>query len=539
VLLCVAAAESVVLLLHYGSGLTFYQDEWDVILHRRGLGLGSFLTPDNEHIFVIPSAIYKLLLATFGMTSTMPFRVVATMLLVATAVLLFAFLRSRVGDWLAPFAAVLVLFLGPAWQTLLLPVEMARVGSTAAGIGMLLALRRRDRAGDLWACGLATVSVLFFSLGVSFVLAAAVDVAQRRSEWRRRIFIPAIPLAVYALWYVSYGHAATSNVSLHNIVHSPIYLLNALAAGFQSLFGLIPGDVLQLAHPTWGWAILAAVVVAIAMRLLRGGRVGDQLWPVVVAAASALLLAGIAYVPGREATESRFQYTAVIFSLLVLAELLAGVRPSRVVLWGAAAVSGLALAANLSTLSLGRDYMREQSDLTRADLGALEIASHTVANDFVLAPDISGTRFLNAVDAGPYLSAVRAFGSPADSQAELAAAASTDRAWADTVLARALPVSLTPSSDARAQGRCANARPDFELRPGTSTVIRLRRGPSATVRLGRFALPSHPVVAGTLDGGRGGVLSIPADTSVRPWHLAVRAGAPATVCSAGQRLSHR
>ena len=254
VLLVIGVVESIVVLLNFGSGLSFFQDEWDFLLHRGGFNPASFLAPDNEHISVIPAAIYKTLLAWFGMASSAPYRVVAAVLLATVGILVFAFLRDRVGDWLALFAAILVLFLGPAWQTMLLPVEMARVGSLAAGIGMLLVLRRRGAKADRLACGLLTVSVLFFSLGVSFIAAAAVDVA-RRPDRRRRAFVPAIPLAIYVLWYLGYGDTAGNHLTLHNVVTAPIYLLNGVAASFQSLLGLLPSGALQADHPTWGWAI--------------------------------------------------------------------------------------------------------------------------------------------------------------------------------------------------------------------------------------------------------------------------------------------
>ena len=137
---------------------------------------------------MLPVAVYKALVGAFGMTSTAPFRVVSTLLLAATAVLLFSFLRRWVGDWLALFGVILMLFLGPGWNDILWPFEMSLVGSLAAGIGMLLALERGDRLGDRVACALLTVAVLCSSLGISFVLATAADLARSGLPWRVRVF---------------------------------------------------------------------------------------------------------------------------------------------------------------------------------------------------------------------------------------------------------------------------------------------------------------------------------------------------------------
>ena len=71
------ASSSGVLLLHWLSRLTFWRDEWGFLLHRRGWSVGTFLDPAVEHLVAIPILIYKLLLATVGMDSPVPFQVVA------------------------------------------------------------------------------------------------------------------------------------------------------------------------------------------------------------------------------------------------------------------------------------------------------------------------------------------------------------------------------------------------------------------------------------------------------------------------------
>ena len=67
------------LLLHYLSRLTFWRDEWEILLHRRGWSVGTFLDPAVEHLIAIPILIYKLLLAVAGMDSPLPFQVVAVL----------------------------------------------------------------------------------------------------------------------------------------------------------------------------------------------------------------------------------------------------------------------------------------------------------------------------------------------------------------------------------------------------------------------------------------------------------------------------
>ena len=139
------------------------------------------------------------------MGSALPYRVVSTALFLLSAALLFVFLRRRVGDWPAVAATAIVLFLGAAWEDLLWSFQMTYFGSMAAGLGALLALERGDRRGEAVACALLVVSVVFGSLGLSFAIGAAVYVLLL-PERRRRLYVFLVPLAVYALWWLGWGH---------------------------------------------------------------------------------------------------------------------------------------------------------------------------------------------------------------------------------------------------------------------------------------------------------------------------------------------
>src|SRR6266540_179774 len=102
-LLCLAGvvACSGAILLILQSDLTFINDDWAFLLYRRGTSAGAFLDPHAEHLVLAPVSIYKLLLASLGMESALPFQVVSTLVFLLSAVLLFVYLRRRVGDWAA------------------------------------------------------------------------------------------------------------------------------------------------------------------------------------------------------------------------------------------------------------------------------------------------------------------------------------------------------------------------------------------------------------------------------------------------------
>ena len=539
-LLCAALAGSAALLLSLSSGLTFFQDTWAFLMQRRGFTAAAFLDPHNEHIVVIPVALEKLLITVFGMTSALPEYILLNVLLAVTAVLLFVYVRRRVGSWPALFAAVLVLFLGPAWQVLLWPFEIALVGSTMTGIGVLLALEREDRTGDVWACLLVLASIAFSSLGLAFAVGAAVDVLQRRrARGLRRLYVPGIPVALYAVWYLTYGHKAESAFSLHNVLHSPVFVVEGLSASVGALSGLstLSGD--PQGRPYLGVLGLAVVTVLIGCSLWRRRGISSRLWPAAASAATFWLLAAFNRSPGREAPASRYMHIGAILILLIAADLLKGVRFGARALAVAGLVVLAAAAINVRELQDGSDYLGEQTVLTRADIGAMEIAGRTIAPSFALTPTLAGTPTLIDVNAAEYFPAEREYGSPAYSPEELAGAAEPGRRQADVILSQALPIStvthLETALGAGAQGCVvvpggsgAGGR-EVRLSPGL-TRIGLAPGAHASFDLRRFAVGEYPVLTEGAPGESVTVLNIPRDRASQPWYLQVEAAQPARVC---------
>ncbi|MEA2455604.1 MAG: hypothetical protein QOI45_1866, partial [Thermoleophilaceae bacterium] len=137
-----------VFLMHQTRGNTLLSDEWRWAVERLDNDVGTFLTPHNDHLSLVPVAIYKVLFATVGIGNYVPYRLLVTAGHLGCVALLFAYASRRVGGWLALLAAALILFLGPGWQNMLWPFQIAWLISIGAGIGALLLLDRDDRAGD-------------------------------------------------------------------------------------------------------------------------------------------------------------------------------------------------------------------------------------------------------------------------------------------------------------------------------------------------------------------------------------------------------
>src|SRR3954469_24763948 len=96
-----AVAASAGLLVYLNHNLGFFLDDWDFLIYRPGWTAHSLLDPHNEHISILPVAIFKALVATVGLASAVPFHAVEIFTYLLSVVLLFAFLRRRVGDWAA------------------------------------------------------------------------------------------------------------------------------------------------------------------------------------------------------------------------------------------------------------------------------------------------------------------------------------------------------------------------------------------------------------------------------------------------------
>jgi hypothetical protein len=541
VLLGLATAASVALLLYLTRDFTFLQDTWEFLMNRRDPSTDALLAPHNEHIVVIPVAIEQVFLRVFGMADATPEYVLLAISLAITAYLLFLYIRRRAGAWPALFAAVVLLFLGPAWEVLLWPFEISFVGSVLFGLAMLLALDREDRGGDLLACLFLALSFCFSSVAIPFAAAAAVDVFQkRRSRGLGRAWVVALPVLLYAIWYLGWGSDAETHVSLRNVLSSPRFVFEAAAVAVGAVVGLGTNPFGGSPDPVWGRAILVALVAVFAYRQVRRPGVAPGFWPVAAAAATNWFLTAFNQVPGRDPTSSRYQYMGGVLVLLLLANLLEGVRFGRQALLALGGLATAAVAVNLVVLTDGRDVLEQQSALTRGDLAAIEIAKRTVDPEFSLNTEVAGTTTLIDVQVGKYLPAVEDYGSPAYTPAELAAAPDYARRQADIVLSQALPLSTSTRLGAYggsdAGENCVKASPDappdseMPISPG-STRIELSPGPRAEFTLRRFATREYPVVTEGAPGDSVTTLHVLRDGAPGyPWFLHVAATQPARVC---------
>jgi hypothetical protein len=526
--------------------VTFFQDTFAFLLDRQPWTPHYFLFPHNEHIVILPVAVTKVLLAIFGMTSNVPEQIAMGATVLGAAALLFVWLRRRLDPWLATIGATLFLFLGAAWPTILWPFENEFTLPVVFGLAGLLFLDREDAKGDAWACAMFVLGTISGSLGVCFIAAAFVEVVLRREDrGRRRAYVFAAPLLVYLAWYAGWGHEAEHHITLHNVLHAPQYVLEGFASSLDSLAGLSTIQANVSGNNDWGRPLVIAAVGLAAFAQWRRPGFSRTFWVVTAAAVSYWLLAAFDFVPGREASAARYVYAGALFTLLMIAELLRPWPFGRKALWIAGAVAVCAIGPNLAQMKEGSSFEKEQSVLTRSDLGALEIARDTVSPTYQLIPvESAGTASLALVQASLWFEAVDKWGSPADTPAQIETEPEGGKEHADLVLAETLPISSAveagglvgspPAGEAcvTLPGGGASAGKQVPLRPGRSTV-EVAAGAPAQIAMRRFATEAFPVAVAGGEGGATTVVEIPKDRATQPWYVHVEGAQATRVCTGG------
>ena len=530
-------------------------DEWTWALYRRGAGAETFLAPHNGHLSLVPLMIYKALFATAGMTHSLPYRVMVVIGHCGCAALLYAYARRRIGPLAALLPTAVLLTLGPAWQVFLWPFQVAWLISLSAGLGVLLALDRGDRRGEIWAALLLALALASSGIGVPIAAGLVVEVIGRRRSW----WVLAVPLALYALWWTVYQD---SNFFRHNVVLAAQFAADAAGGSLAALAGLTEGHL--DAHGTfidagaaldWGRPLLAAGAVLLAWRLVRLGRISVRVLALLAMAVTFWLLSGLQRVGVSSPDASRYLYVGGLLVLLIAVELLRGVRVGSEVAVVAAALTAVVVVSNLGDLRQGARSLRAQALVSRADLGALELARANVPPDYA-AVRFPGVPFVT-IGAKEYYAAARDFGSPALSPQEIATTPSGEaRIAADLELAKIdglLPQSSTerpgptpPDVDAavggqvRTSGGCVHFRASAAILPGAITELQVTLPPSGllltaeggpvSVTPRRFTpvFPSDPVAR--LVPGGSSVLRPTRDRAPQPWHVRLSTQAGVRAC---------
>jgi hypothetical protein len=531
-------ALSAVLLLYAGRRLTFFYDEWDFILGRRGESVGTYLDPHNGHLSLFPVIVYKVLFALVGLRHYWPYRVVAVSLHLICATLVYVLARRRHGPWLALVPAFVLLFLGSAWQDLLWPFQIGFLGSVAGGLAALTLIDCDDRRFDPAVCACLVWSLSSSGVGLAFLIAATVMMLLQRAD-SPRWWVVVLPAALWVIWYLGWG--TSENPTRSALLGAPQYAADAASSAVAGIAGLTQ---------QYGPPLLVAGLVGLFVCL--HARRADSPPPLLIAAAAGGLgfwfLASIARADVADPTASRYVYIGATFVLLIAVDATAGMVPSRLVLATLGVLMLGAFVGNMSVLRGGEGGLRATDTTVRASLETVQIAAPVVSPAF--RPDPLGAP---QVAAGPYLAAVRALGSPALTLEQLQSAPFAIRQAADSVLAQAEGLALTPISSVSGtapltveqvysgrlarRGPCAVFFPQgpaavFDMSAHGGTRIEVKSDANAGVRVylrrlgAQFQEPPLGVAT------RPSAIRLPVDRAPQLlWHLRLASTAPFTVCA--------
>ncbi len=227
-MLALAGLVAAVVILYLGRETIFFYDDWGFVFERRDVSLDSLLTPHNGHLVFVPTLIYKALFVTAGIESYWPYRVAALVLHLICVGLLFQIALPRVGAWPAAALGVVVLFLGSRLGGAAVADQPGLPRSRwSPGLGAWLLIDRPGRARDVAASALVATALMSFALGVPVALGILTRLVLDPSV-RRRAWIAALPLGLFAIWYLTFGQdnpSPQTSFSLSNLPDVPGYML--------------------------------------------------------------------------------------------------------------------------------------------------------------------------------------------------------------------------------------------------------------------------------------------------------------------------
>lgn len=509
--------------LHLARGMVVFGDELGWAQRYRHLGSG-VLELWGGWFDPLARLTYNAVFATAGLREQWPLALMAVGANVALVVAVHLYCRHLGRPWTGVLLGAVLLVMGPAYYSLLWPLNSLNALGLAVMPACLILLARDTRRDDLLALGALLVGIGFAGpVVVALCPGIAVWLLMSDPRSRRRLLVPGIPVAVYAVAYLTLPGFSADQALRTNLRLAPGHVVETGAATAQALAGAL--DTVSTSRPTaLGGALLALAVIALVAlwpRLDAPARARVAAWGAVAATEWAFIAIARANLgaPG----SSRYIILGAVPVLLIAVDL-ARVAPRRAV-WGAGAL--LAVAGVVNALMLhqaGAPQLRAISDQARAELGAVELTMDTLP-----APGTIVSVPLLYLVTDQWRTARERLGPTyALTADELARATPEQRAAADRALLSigALSLPVLPAGDAPAGGVCGPAEGDRPLAPGATLVVRPSAG-AVTVTPRRFGDAGPPERAATVAPGSALIVSA-VDDAGPPWRLAF--DAPAEVC---------
>lgn len=543
--LAAAMALSAATIVFLGRSLTFWSDELDWLTGLDGFAPKTLLIPHNGHLIALPRLLYELLPRLFG-ADYLPFRLLSAAAVLSCCALFFVLVRRRLGGPVALAPTLVLLFFGTSSEVVLSPLGLVITLSVGFGLAAFVAVEMDHRRGDVAACVVLTLAILSETFGTIIAGGVAIYLLLDPCR-RRRIWIAAIPILLWAAWWVWAQRFDQEIAMASNLPGVPSFVVESAAASLAAITGVgksfgSGSEGVEVVVKAVFIAMTFAGIVLLGLRIRRAGS-GPALWPYVATVLAFWVGTALAASDERQPTTPRYVFFGAIMVMLIVAEAIRGERLRGGAMKGVVIFFAACVAANAIRLAYGADGLTDRARAVGSQVAMIELAGG--AAQPTVSPRSIGPPASRDV-ASP-ASAINGFaeryGPIGMSLDEVRDQSDRLRENADLVLSRALGLVAIPTTKSLrgATSHCRDfggdpAEPErFALPPGIH-LIRVVSGPSQTLPLGRFGdQPTVPV--GELVQGQSAVIGLPSDAAPDRWFAEARsqvevcdlaAGAPPT-----------
>jgi hypothetical protein len=339
----VLALGALLVLVWLGRDMTFYHDEYAMIL-LRDLSWNGILSPHNEHLSATLVILYRTLLGTVGMASYWPYLGVTFALHMVVAGIVYVVVRREATATWALGAMAVVLMLGSGGDDILWAFQSGTVGAVAAGMAAVVLAPRRPAVAAI----LLTVALATSGAGLAFLAGTALHMLLTRP---RALVWLLLPIVLYGAWFLAFATHAVSP-GLHGL---PEYVLTGLSASGAGALG------------TTVLAVGAAALVALVIGLVWARTVPLVVIALLASSVAFFVIAGLvrAQLGAEQATAPRYVYIVAPSLIIAGAVLLARIQKPLGPLVGAA-VLVVALAGNTALMLVTHDRLVSKIDCERS-----------------------------------------------------------------------------------------------------------------------------------------------------------------------------
>jgi hypothetical protein len=524
------------MVLRYSPKMTFLFDEWRFIEYRHGSPARSLFAPYEGNLLALHVALYRVLWSVVGLKDYVPYQLTALGLHLIVVLLLYRYAKRRVGDVPALVVALIFLTLGRATGQFVTLDAANHTLNMLSLCATLLFLDHNTRRGDRLAAASLAIGLLSYGYALVFVVAIIAELLLRREP--RRLLPFAVPVGLYAAWYIGKGALAIEPALLHQrggdalaaMGRSPLRLSSiGLVPSYFARVAMYAGGALIGQGSALGLVVLAGFVIAIALHL-RARRLSPRAVMLMLSILGSWVVvsfARAAFEPLISPNAARFVYTGSFMLLLLAVELAKGLSFERWQLAAVGLVLVTALAGNVPQIRTQSKLFNAIATDARGQVVALQLAAPRVPPE---AGTTSGA--LNLVREGPLQRAYAHLGShpPFD---DLTTASGGERAATDRLLVSLYGVTLAdpgpgPPSGCRESTSAPAGEPLVVALPIGGLRIRAH-GDGVRVAISRFS-DAPGIVLGTIAPQQLRTLT---GTGEEGWRALFESSGPFDICTAG------